>query len=160
MMRYVGIDLHKRYDRRACARRRRATLSTFRSVRVVHALGLQSVRQDHSHVRGPRRGWKPPPTVGPWSGRLEPFVAKVTVSNPMATKAIAQAKVKTDKVDAGSWRTCCGWATFPKSGSPTTPPATCAKWTTPQSAGGPADGGHQPHSAPRSPNGCSIVPTT
>ena len=31
---------------------------------------------------------------------LRPHVAKVVVSNPMATKAIAQAKVKTDKVDA------------------------------------------------------------
>jgi transposase len=31
---------------------------------------------------------------------LQPFVARVVVSNPMATKAIAKAKVKTDKVDA------------------------------------------------------------
>ena len=31
---------------------------------------------------------------------LRPHVARVVVSNPMATKAIAQAKVKTDKVDA------------------------------------------------------------
>jgi transposase len=31
---------------------------------------------------------------------LQPFVAQVTVSNPLATKAIAKAKVKTDKVDA------------------------------------------------------------
>jgi transposase len=33
-------------------------------------------------------------------GILQPYVASVTVSNPLATKAIAQAKVKTDKVDA------------------------------------------------------------
>ena len=31
---------------------------------------------------------------------LRPLVAEVVVSNPMQTKAIAQAKVKTDKVDA------------------------------------------------------------
>jgi len=31
---------------------------------------------------------------------LEPHVARVVVSNPMATHAIAKAKVKTDKVDA------------------------------------------------------------
>jgi transposase len=31
---------------------------------------------------------------------LRPFVAEVVVSNPLATKAIASAKVKTDKVDA------------------------------------------------------------
>jgi transposase len=31
---------------------------------------------------------------------LRPYVAEITVSNPMATKAIAHAKVKTDKIDA------------------------------------------------------------
>ena len=31
---------------------------------------------------------------------LEPFVGRIVVSNPMKTKAIAEAKVKTDKVDA------------------------------------------------------------
>ena len=31
---------------------------------------------------------------------LEPFAGSVTVSNPMATRAIAQSKIKTDKVDA------------------------------------------------------------
>lgn len=31
---------------------------------------------------------------------LVPFVARVVASNPVATKAIAQAKIKTDKVDA------------------------------------------------------------
>lgn len=31
---------------------------------------------------------------------LEPHVARVVVANPMAVKAIAHAKVKTDKVDA------------------------------------------------------------
>jgi hypothetical protein len=31
---------------------------------------------------------------------LQPFVQEVVVSNPLRTKAIAQAKIKTDKVDA------------------------------------------------------------
>jgi transposase len=31
---------------------------------------------------------------------VRPFVADVVVSNPLRTKAIAEAKVKTDKVDA------------------------------------------------------------
>lgn len=31
---------------------------------------------------------------------LQPYVAEVVVSNPMATKAIASSRVKTDKVDA------------------------------------------------------------
>jgi len=31
---------------------------------------------------------------------LEPFVAEVVVSNPLRTRAIAEAKIKTDRVDA------------------------------------------------------------
>ena len=31
---------------------------------------------------------------------MRPFVAAVVVSNPLKTKAIAEAKIKTDKVDA------------------------------------------------------------
>ena len=31
---------------------------------------------------------------------IEPYVKEVVVPNPLRTKAIAQAKVKTDKVDA------------------------------------------------------------
>jgi len=41
-------------------------------------------------------------TTNPWSivDILEPFVAKIVVGNPLKTKAIAEAKVKTDKIDA------------------------------------------------------------
>jgi transposase len=41
-------------------------------------------------------------TTNTWAvvGELKPFVASVTTSNPLRTKAIAEAKVKTDKVDA------------------------------------------------------------
>ena len=37
---------------------------------------------------------------------LEGRVARVVVSNPQKTRAIAEAKVKTDKVDAQCWRSC------------------------------------------------------
>ena len=51
---------------------------------------------------------EPGMTIGLGSGRavwavvdiLKPFVAEVGVSNPLKTKAIAEAKIKTDKVDA------------------------------------------------------------
>src|SRR6476659_9966095 len=33
---------------------------------------------------------------------LEPFVARVIIANPLQVKAIAQAHVKTDKIDAGT----------------------------------------------------------
>src|SRR5262249_14987689 len=41
-------------------------------------------------------------TTNTWSvvALLRPFVAAVVVSNPLKTKAIAEAKAKTDKVDA------------------------------------------------------------
>ena len=41
-------------------------------------------------------------TTNTWAvvGVLRPHVGEVVVSNPLQTKAIAQAKVKTDKVDA------------------------------------------------------------
>jgi transposase len=41
-------------------------------------------------------------TTNTWEvvGILKPFVAAVVVSNPLKTKAIAEAKIKTDKVDA------------------------------------------------------------
>jgi len=41
-------------------------------------------------------------TANTWSvvDILEPHVAKIVVGNPMKTKAIAEAKVKTDKIDA------------------------------------------------------------
>lgn len=41
-------------------------------------------------------------TTNTWSivDILEPFVAKIIVGNPLKTKAIAEAKIKTDKIDA------------------------------------------------------------
>src|SRR4051812_48935063 len=50
---------------------------------------------------------------------VEGRVARVVISNPQKTRAIAEAKVKTDKVDAGCWPSCwrattcrrCGWPT-------------------------------------------------
>jgi hypothetical protein len=34
---------------------------------------------------------------------LSPYVARVIVANPMQVKAIAHARVKTDKIDAGTF---------------------------------------------------------
>lgn len=97
MTRYIGLDLHKRVLE-VCildeaghveARMRlpvdRDSLVTFakRELRVDDRVAVEA-------------------TTNTWPGveLLRPYVADVTVSNPMATKAIAQAKVKTDKIDA------------------------------------------------------------
>ncbi len=96
-VRYVGLDVHKRVveacivdaagnvvhrERFALARR---TLKTFATAILRPS--------DHVALEATTNCWAV-------ADALRPHVAKVLVSNPMATKAIAQAKIKTDKVDA------------------------------------------------------------
>ena len=58
---------------------------------------------------------------------LERHVGRVVVSNPTKTRAIAEAKVKTDKVDgAGVWRSCWPLGFCLRSGSPTRRRMRCA----------------------------------
>jgi transposase len=96
-MRYVGLDVHKRTVR-AC---------------VVDAAGEQVYAGDLACTREALQGFarrhlRPDDrvaleaTTNTWAvvDVLKPFVASVTTSNPLRTKAIAEAKVKTDKVDA------------------------------------------------------------
>lgn len=47
---------------------------------------------------------------------LEPFVARVIIANPLQVKAIAQAHVKTDKIDAGTLASLQAAATCRRSG--------------------------------------------
>jgi transposase len=97
MIRYVGLDVHKRVVE-ACAvdeagkvvfRHRfdlnRNSLEAFAQVRLLPT--------DRVVLEA---------TTNTWAvvAILKPYVAEVAVSNPLQTKAIAQAKVKTDKVDA------------------------------------------------------------
>jgi transposase len=96
-IRYVGLDVHKRVVE-AC---------------IVDHAGKIVQRERFALYRGAleifaRNILRPTDrvaleaTTNCWAVAdvLRPFVARVVVSNPMATKAIAQAKVKTDKVDA------------------------------------------------------------
>ena len=95
--RFVGLDVHKR-EVTACVMDAggqrpktirfdltRARLETFArvSLRPTDQVALEA-------------------TTNSWAVAdvLRPHVGRVVVSNPMATKAIAQAKIKTDKVDA------------------------------------------------------------
>lgn len=57
---------------------------------------------------------------------LERHVGRVVVSNPQKTRAIAEAKVKTDKVDAAVLAGCWRPTTCPRCGCPTTKPTRCA----------------------------------
>ena len=96
-MRYIGFDVHRKTVR-ACIRNADDTIaheSTFECTRE----GLESfarshlVKSDLLTLEATFHSW-------PIVEVISPFVQKVVVSNPMATKAIAQSKVKTDKIDA------------------------------------------------------------
>ena len=97
MIRYVGLDVHKRIVQ-ACildasgkvVAEERVELSTG-ALETFARLWLSA--EDHVIVEA---------TTNTWAivDVLRPLVAKILVSNPIQTKAIAQAKVKTDKVDA------------------------------------------------------------
>lgn len=96
-VRYVGLDVHKRVVE-ACI--------VDQAGKVLHrerfALDRRTLEQFATKVLRPIDHVALEATTNCWAVAdvLRPHVAKVTVSNPMATKAIAQAKVKTDKVDA------------------------------------------------------------
>jgi len=96
-IRYVGLDVHKREitacivdaqgkkQKTICFPLTRQRLQTFAKVTLRPT--------DHVALEATTNSWAV-------ADVLWPHVAQVVVSNPMATKAIAQAKVKTDKVDA------------------------------------------------------------
>jgi transposase len=94
---YVGLDVHKRVV---------AACLVDATGKVVHrerfALNRRTLELFATKVLRPSDQVALEATTNCWavSDALRPHVAKVLVSNPMATKAIAQAKVKTDKVDA------------------------------------------------------------
>jgi transposase len=96
-VRYVGLDVHKRMVE-ACI--------VDAGGNVVHreqfALNRRVLELFATKVLRPRDRVALEATTNCWAvaDALRPHVADVMVSNPMATKAIAQAKVKTDKVDA------------------------------------------------------------
>ena len=98
MIRYVGIDLHKHLIVGHVVDPAGKVVDTFRyesvdAATLEHIGRSRLTKADHVVLEA---------TTNCWAvvRALEPHAAKVVVSNPLATKAIAQAKVKTDKVDA------------------------------------------------------------
>jgi len=98
MTRYVGIDLHKHLIVGHVIDAAGKKVDTFR-YESVGAVTLEHIGRNRLK---PEDEVVLEATTHCWAvvRALEPFVARVVVSNPMATKAIAKAKVKTDKVDA------------------------------------------------------------
>ena len=97
-MRFIGLDLHKR-QLVLCAMNRsgqvlfRESVDCRREALVAFAKA-RLCETDQLAVEATTNTWAV-------ADILRPFVASITVANPMQVKAIAQAKVKTDKIDAG-----------------------------------------------------------
>jgi len=96
-MRYIGMDVHKRVVETVVLDEAgevvlRARLDCTRE--AVTAFCVQQVRPDDRLALEA--------TTNTWAmvDLLEPFVGQIVVSNPLRTRFIAEAKVKTDRVDA------------------------------------------------------------
>jgi len=91
MGRTLGLDVHKRFAEVAVCEdgevRRLGRVETSELPSFAESLGPG----DHVVLES---------TSLTWAELLSKHAGRVTVSNPMRTKAIASAKVKTDKVDA------------------------------------------------------------
>lgn len=96
-IRYVGLDVH-RVSVRACIRDGADRIVGEHNVDCTRD-ALRAFAKQHL---GPKDVVALEATFHSWSivDVLDPFVARVVVSNPLATKAIAESKVKTDKIDA------------------------------------------------------------
>ena len=96
-IRYVGLDVHKRVVEACMIDERGNVVDRERFALDRHTLGTFAEKflkaTDQIALEATTNCWAV-------ADVLRPHVARVVVSNPMATKAIAQAKVKTDKVDA------------------------------------------------------------
>ena len=97
MARYVGLDVHK-HSIEVCALDAKGKV-VFRGRTGCLRLELEAFARAHlkksDHVALEA-------TTNTWAvvDVLRPFVADLAVGNPLKTRAIAEAKVKTDKVDA------------------------------------------------------------
>ena len=124
IVRYVGLDVHKRVVE-VCIVDQSGNVV----LRERFALNRRTLELFATKILQPTDHVAFEATTNCWAVAdvLRPHVAKLVVSNPLATKAIAQAKVKTDKVDAHVLAQLLRVPTSSrKSGSPTRPPAACA----------------------------------
>ena len=97
MTRYIGLDVHKRFIEVCMIDAAGKVL--FRGQVVCEKRQLESFcrtrfkKTDQAALEATGNTWSVVAIV-------QPFLEKVVVSNPLKTKAIAEAKIKTDKVDA------------------------------------------------------------
>jgi transposase len=95
--RYVGLDVHKDVVEYCILDSEGKKLDGGRFICEASVLGNFAKNvlspKDHVALEATMNTW-------PIADILEPFVEKIVVGNPLRTRIIAEAKVKTDKVDA------------------------------------------------------------
>jgi transposase len=97
MPRYVGLDVHKQLIEACFIDEQGKQLQRCRV-----AVTRQSIQTFVTHCLQPTDQIVLEATTNTWaiSELIRTHVAKVTIANPLKVKAIAEAKVKTDKIDA------------------------------------------------------------
>ena len=98
MLRFVGLDVHKRVLQICIIDAQgkvlwKERLEEFDREKLLEFARTKLTLQDRVALEATTNTWAV-------ARLLRPFVAEVVASNPLTTKAIAQAKVKTDKIDA------------------------------------------------------------
>jgi len=97
MTRYIGLDVHKRFVEYCIldAAGKKLSRGQVPCVRTTLETFATTILQPTDHIALEA-------STNTWSVAtiLRPHVARLVVSNPLRTKAIAEAKIKTDKVDA------------------------------------------------------------
>ena len=96
-MRFVGLDLHK-HTIEVCILGAKGEVLARHSV-ACERKALKTFAQNYLEMTD-RLAVEATTNTWTVAGILRPFVASITVGNPLQIKAIAQAKVKTDKIDA------------------------------------------------------------
>tara|TARA_R110002111_G_C5972852_1_gene370457 strand:- start:84 stop:584 length:501 start_codon:yes stop_codon:yes gene_type:complete len=97
MMRYIGLDVHKHFIE-VCITDRKGKILERGKVNCQRDVLLEfATKKLRKHDRVALEA-----TTNTWAvvDLIRPHVKQVVVGNPMKTRAIAEAKIKTDKVDA------------------------------------------------------------
>ena len=97
MVRFVGCDVHKRTAVFTILAEDGTVVATVTVVVSRASLEFFARRQLSREDRLAMEA-----TTNTWAvaGVLRPFVAEIVIGNPLRVRAIAEAKIKTDKVDA------------------------------------------------------------
>lgn len=97
MLRFVGCDVHKRTAVFTILLEDGTLFATYTVAVTREALTVFAERQLRA---GDRLAMEATTNTWAVAGLLRPFVAEIVIGNPLRVRAIAEAKIKTDKVDS------------------------------------------------------------